>query len=230
MIAILFTVITPNRRELWVFTAVSAASYVAGWLAVAEWLDLRMGISYGYINISRSIMLIASVLAGIIVAGALVGVAARWLFNVYSNRAIAVALWSCPVLGVAASVPNWFTAGSLWGDPLSPSILGGVIVIMMGGAMAGTVAQRQFGAAPIAAIGVAWWSAIAIAISAVAFVWGFWANFGFAIFWWSESATLAEPDSHLQAIVFTLIAGGVLPVVAAGTARVAGIVAVKVGG
>ena len=128
--------------------------------------------------------------------------------------------------GIAAYPAGWLTAlawhaGEGFSNPLwyaSPLWYVSIVFVMPAAAFAATRVWRQYHISPFTAVAIGCWAALAIFLAALAFAWGFHANsYICPILDWGGRPC----QSHLNAVVFTLIAGGVPPTLAAGAAWIA---------
>ena len=118
--------------------------------------------------------------------------------------------------GIVAYPVGWLTAFAWPGGVLfNPWWYISIVFIIPAAAIAGVRAWRQYRISPLTAVAIGCGAALAASLGALAFAWGFHANSHLCpILDWS--ATPCQP--HLNAVVFTLIAGGVPPALAAGAA------------
>ena len=124
--------------------------------------------------------------------------------------------------GIAAYPAGWLIALAWDGDTAAFHPLGyaGIVFVIPAAALAATRAWRQYRINPLTAVAIGCGVALAASLGALAFAWGFHANSSLCpIFDWGVAPAC---QSHLNAVVFTLIAGGVPPALAAGAAWVAG--------
>ena len=122
--------------------------------------------------------------------------------------------------GIVAYPVGWLTAFAWPGGVLfNPWWYISIVFIIPAAAIAGVRAWRQYRISPLTAVAIGCGAALAASLGALAFAWGFYANSHFCPIFYL-SATSCQP--HLNAVVFTLIAGGVPPALAAGAAWVAG--------
>ena len=122
--------------------------------------------------------------------------------------------------GIVAYPVGWLTAFAWPGGVLfNPWWYISIVFIIPAAAIAGVRAWRQHRISPLPAIAVGCGAALTISLGALAFAWGFHANsYICPILDWSATPC----QRHLNEVVFTLIAGGVPPALAAGAAWVAG--------
>lgn len=127
---------------------------------------------------------------------------------------------SYALAGIAAYPAGWLTALAWYtGEGFSnPLWYASIVFVMPAAALAATRAWRQYHISPFTAVAIGCWAALAVFLAALAFAWGFHANsYICPIFDWGSRPC----QSHLNAVVFTLIAGGVPPALAAGAAWIA---------
>lgn len=131
------------------------------------------------------------------------------------------------LVGIAAYPVGWLTAFAWWSEGPNPIryTVGytGIVFVMPAAALAGVRAWRQYRISPLQAVAVGCWATLAICFAALSFAWGFHANSHLCPIIGAPSPS--QPcQSHLNVVVFTLIAGGVPPALAAGAAWLAGAV------
>ena len=125
------------------------------------------------------------------------------------------------LVGIAAYPVGWLTAFAWHGGFNGPIGFIGIVFVIPVAAFAGVRAWRQYRIGLLLAVAVGCWAALAICLAALAFAWGFHANSHLCpILDWGEPP--CQP--HLNEVVFTLVAGGVPPALAAGAAWLAGAV------
>ena len=128
------------------------------------------------------------------------------------------------LVGIAAYPVGWLIAlawhsGEGFFNPFGYAA--GIVFVIPAAALAGVRAWRQYRISPSLAVAVGCWAALTASLAALVFAWGFHANSHLCpILDWSMGATPCQ--RHLNVAVFTLIAGGVPPAIAAGAAWVAG--------
>ena len=124
------------------------------------------------------------------------------------------------LVGIAAYPVGWLTAFAWHGGFNGPIGFIGIVFVIPVAALAGVRARRQYRISRSWAVAVGCWATLAISLAALSFAWGFHANSHICpILNWGGGSTC---QSHLNKVVFTLIAGGVPPALAAGVAGLAG--------
>ena len=126
------------------------------------------------------------------------------------------------LVGIAAYPVGWLTAFTWHGGFNGPIGFIGIVFVIPVAAFAGVRAWRQYRIGLLLAVAVGCWAALAICLAALAFAWGFHANSHLCPFLDWGGGPPCQP--YLNEVVFTLIAGGVPPALAAGAAWLAGAV------
>lgn len=124
------------------------------------------------------------------------------------------------LVGIAAYPAGWLMAFA-WGEDFNPIGYAAIIFIIPAATLAGARAGRQYRISRPLAVDVGCWAAHAVFLAALAFAWGFHANSHLCLNFYYGGHNC---QSHLNEVVFTLIAGGVPPALAAGAAWLAGVV------
>lgn len=125
--------------------------------------------------------------------------------------------------GIAAYPAGWLMVLAWDGDTATFYPLGyaSSVFVIPAAAFAATRAWRQYRISPLLAVAVGCGVALAAFLGALAFAWGFHANSHICpILDWGVGGNSCQ--RHLNEVVFTLIAGGVPPLLAAGAAWIAG--------